>query len=138
MTEPADDFDIVFFDGECGMCHALVRFVMRRDSAAHFRFAPLRGETFRRVMAERATEVPDSLVLAEPSGAVTFKSTAVVKILARMPSPWRLASTILRVIPRPLRDVGYDAIARVRGRLFERPTGQCPIVPPDLAARFLP
>ncbi|PKN39805.1 MAG: hypothetical protein CVU63_14125, partial [Deltaproteobacteria bacterium HGW-Deltaproteobacteria-20] len=32
---------IVLFDGECGLCHASVRFVVERDDRALFRFAPL-------------------------------------------------------------------------------------------------
>jgi hypothetical protein len=43
--------DIVFFDGECGLCHAFVKFVVRHDPAAQFLFAPLRGETFRQCTA---------------------------------------------------------------------------------------
>ena len=32
---------IVFFDGSCGLCHGLVRFLLARDRARWFRFAAL-------------------------------------------------------------------------------------------------
>jgi predicted DCC family thiol-disulfide oxidoreductase YuxK len=38
--------------------------------------------------------------------------------------------------PRRLRDIGYNAIARSRYRLFARPKEACPMLPPDLRSRF--
>src|SRR4029453_979242 len=43
----AADHPVVFFDGACGMCNRLVRWVMARDLATSLRFAPLQGETAR-------------------------------------------------------------------------------------------
>ena len=34
---------IVLYDGVCGLCNRLVRFIIRRDSNAIFRFASLQG-----------------------------------------------------------------------------------------------
>ncbi|HZH02738.1 MAG TPA: DCC1-like thiol-disulfide oxidoreductase family protein [Myxococcaceae bacterium] len=39
----ASDSDILFYDGGCGLCHRAVRFVLARDPAGRFRFAPLGG-----------------------------------------------------------------------------------------------
>ena len=33
-------------------------------------------------------------------------------------------------------DRGYDFIARMRSRMFEKPEEACPLLPPDLRARF--
>ena len=45
---------------------------------------------------------------------------------------------VLAVIPRPMRDLTYDFIARIRYRIFGKRDDMCPIVPPDLRARFDP
>jgi len=39
-------------------------------------------------------------------------------------------------VPQGMRDLGYNGIARVRHRLFRRPTDACPVTPPELRARF--
>jgi len=39
-------------------------------------------------------------------------------------------------VPRGIRDRAYDGIARVRYRLFRKPTDACPVTPPELRARF--
>jgi predicted DCC family thiol-disulfide oxidoreductase YuxK len=40
-------------------------------------------------------------------------------------------------VPRPLRDVGYGMLGRVRQRLFSPPDSLCAIVPPALRSRFI-
>jgi predicted DCC family thiol-disulfide oxidoreductase YuxK len=47
-------------------------------------------------------------------------------------------AAFIAVIPRPLRDVVYEFVARIRYRVFGRRDDLCPVVPPDLRARFDP
>jgi predicted DCC family thiol-disulfide oxidoreductase YuxK len=47
-------------------------------------------------------------------------------------------AAFMAVIPRLLRDVVYDLVARIRYRVFGRRDDLCPVVPPDLRARFDP
>ena len=65
------DLRVVLFDGECGLCAASVRFILRRDPAARFRFAPLQSATGRRMMAQHHLPPDDlgSLVLIEDGRA---------------------------------------------------------------------
>jgi predicted DCC family thiol-disulfide oxidoreductase YuxK len=128
----------LFFDGSCGMCHRFVRFVLAEDCRAHFLVSPLQGRTITELIdASTRAGLPDSLVLREPDGAVHVRSAAVVAVLARLGGLWRLAALVLEVVPRVLRDRGYDAVARVRRRWFKTPAGACPLLPPALRARFL-
>ncbi|HTL97416.1 MAG TPA: DCC1-like thiol-disulfide oxidoreductase family protein [Holophagaceae bacterium] len=129
---------VLFYDGDCGLCHGAVLFVLKRDRAGVFRFAPLQGETLiEQVPEEVRAALPDSLVLREPDGRLLTRSSAVVGMLKRLGPLWRAAAALLWIIPRPLRDLGYDLVAKVRHRLFKKPEGACPIVPKDLRGRFL-
>src|SRR5439155_1323839 len=69
-------------------------------------------------------------------GARLARSAAVLHIAACLGGLWRALALVLRAVPAPLRDLGYDAVARVRLRLFARPTEACPLLPPHLRARF--
>uniref|UniRef100_UPI00333EC032 thiol-disulfide oxidoreductase DCC family protein n=1 Tax=Castellaniella defragrans TaxID=75697 RepID=UPI00333EC032 len=62
-------------------------------------------------------------------------SVAVIAILRRLPRPWRWL-TMLRVVPRPLRDAAYRMVARNRYRLLERREA-CMVPPSHLRARFI-
>ena len=129
---------MVFYDGACGLCHRTVRFAIARDrDGSRFRFAALGSETFRRCVPESArAELPDSIVVLTPDGSLLTRSGAIIHILERIGGSWRLPAGLLGLVPRGIRDLGYDGIARVRYRLFSKPADACPVTPPELRARF--
>jgi len=129
---------LVFFDGACGLCHRTVRFAIARDrDGSRFRYAALGGGTFRRLVPEpRRVGLPDSLVVLAADGTLLTRSAAVIHVLERLGGPWRQLARLLALVPQGIRDRGYDRIARVRYRLFGRPTNACPVTPPELRARF--
>lgn len=129
---------ILFYDGGCGLCHRAVLFTLKRDGAGVFRFAPLQGETLAELVPEAArAALPDSLVLREPDGRLRTRSSAVVGMLKRLGFFWKVLGALLWLVPRPLRDYGYDLVAKVRHRFFDKPAGACPVVPKALRDRFL-
>ena len=131
--------DLIFYDGECGLCHGAVAFLARRDrDGERFRFAPLRGVTFRqRVPGGLAAALPDSLALQTPEGAVLVRTRAVAHALRHLGGFWGVLGLLLLAFHRPLADWGYDRVAQIRHRLFKKPDGTCPVLPRDLRDRFL-
>jgi predicted DCC family thiol-disulfide oxidoreductase YuxK len=116
-----------------------VRFVLARDAAGAFRFAPIGGPTFEAaVPAGVRSDLPDAFVVKRSDGTILVRSDAAVHIFARLGGGWRALAAALRLVPRPLRDVVYDWVARSRKRWFAKPEDACPVVPPDLRARFAP
>jgi predicted DCC family thiol-disulfide oxidoreductase YuxK len=77
-----------------------------------------------------------SLVVQTENGALLTRSSAVLHILRRLGGVWRLLAGLLVLLPASLRDRLYDGLARVRHRLFARPAELCPLIPPELRARF--
>jgi predicted DCC family thiol-disulfide oxidoreductase YuxK len=130
----------VFYDGDCGLCAGAVRFLLRRgDRGLRFRFAPLQGETFGREIPEaQRAALPDSLVVRSAEGRVLTRSRAVVFILRGLGGGWAALGALLWLVPRPLRDLGYRAVAAVRRRLFPLKAGACPWADATQRARFDP
>ncbi|HJW34111.1 MAG TPA: DUF393 domain-containing protein [Holophagaceae bacterium] len=131
--------DLIYYDGECGLCHRAVAFLARRDrNGERFRFAPLRGTTFRqRVPEGLAAALPDSLALQTPDGHLLIRSRAVAHALRQLGGLWGALGALLGWIPRPLSDWGYNGVARIRRHLFKKPDNACPVLPRDLRDRFL-
>ncbi len=130
--------ELVFYDGGCGLCHRLVRFLLAEDRRARaFRFAPLHGELYRARLPEslRAT-LPDSLIVCTRSGEVLTRSRAVIHATEQLGGVWRVLATCASILPTALLDVGYDWIARTRHRLFTAPPSACPVLPAHLLRRF--
>jgi len=130
--------DWVFYDGTCGLCHAAVRWAVETDQSGDaFRFAPLGGTTFQ-INVPESKDLPDSIVVLTAGGQLLAKSSAVVHMMLRLGGGWRRLGILLRLVPRPVRDLAYDAVARLRRKLFRKPESACPMLPPHLRARFDP
>jgi predicted DCC family thiol-disulfide oxidoreductase YuxK len=140
MSPSARDPEILFYDGHCGLCHRAVKFVLQHDrSGSAFRFAPLQGETFQsRVPSERRAGLPDSVVVLTSDGHLLTRSDAFLHIFQKLGGGWNALAGILGVIPRPARDAVYNAVARIRYRVFGTRDDLCPVVAADLGARFDP
>jgi predicted DCC family thiol-disulfide oxidoreductase YuxK len=127
---------VVFFDGHCGVCNRWVDFMIKRDRARVFRFSPIQGETAKAYFADTTQdELLRTLWLLDETG-LHNRSTAVFRAFKRLPWPWRAASLLL-VVPRSIRDWGYDWFARNRFRFAGR-SETCRIPTADERARFLP
>lgn len=127
---------VVLFDGVCNLCNGTVQFVIARDLGAHFRFAPLESDASRRLLGECRVEgpLPDSVALIE-NGRLYTRSSAALRIALRLRFPWWLIYGFI-VVPRPLRDMVYDWIARHRYGWFGK-QDSCMIPTPALRGRFL-
>jgi predicted DCC family thiol-disulfide oxidoreductase YuxK len=134
-TGPAPEHAIVLFDGVCNFCSHSVQFIIRRDRAAYFRFAPLQsGIAEGWLRGHVNSPVPDSIVLIEGNRIYT-ESGAALRICRHLDGLWK-AFYFLLLIPRPIRDAAYRMFAKHRYRLFGRQEA-CMIPAPDIRERFL-
>lgn len=115
----AQSSPILLFDGVCHLCAGSVQWVLKRDRAGLFRFASLQSEVGQQFLRRLGVpEKMDSVVLVVGARAY-MRSDAALEVVRRLGFPWSLLA-IFKVVPRPLRDVVYDWIARHRYRWFGR------------------
>jgi predicted DCC family thiol-disulfide oxidoreductase YuxK len=128
----------LFYDGECGMCHGAVRFILAVDRTGRlFRFTPLDSDLFRATVREaERTRLGETLVVQTATGQILARSQAVLHIMRRLRGIWRLFAGIIGLMPATLLDRLYDVVAWSRHRLFRRPSEVCPVMPPHLRQRF--
>lgn len=132
--------ELLFYDGQCGLCHRACRFVLAEDRDGElFAFAPLQGETFAaRLRPEQRRDLPDSIVVLTEDGRLLTRTSALIHLGHRLGGLWRPLAFSARLIPRPLRDAAYAGLAAIRHRLFASPKDLCPLIPADLRPRFRP
>ena len=133
---------IILYDGLCGLCNRLNRFVLKRDPEGRFRFASLQSEFSREILIRHrrlATDVNTLYVLREVSTAgreeLLSKSEAVVTILEQLHG-FRFWVALMRILPTPLTDFGYDVVAKNRYRIFGR-YEVCPLPGSGERERFI-
>jgi len=126
----------VLFDGVCNFCNGAVNFVIARDKAGYFKFAPLQSEIGEQITVKQGIdfEKTDSIVLVEDHRAY-IQSTAALKIARRLDGLWPVFYGLI-IVPRPIRDLAYKLFAKYRYKLFGRQDA-CMIPTTEVRARFL-
>jgi len=126
---------IILFDGLCNLCNGLVNFILKRDKIGKFKFASLQSEIGKELCKQYNidTNIVDSIILIK-NDKVFIKSSAVLEILKDLPIGWRFFRIVI-ILPKFIRDLMYDVIARHRYRIFGK-KDECPIPPEDVQDRF--
>jgi predicted DCC family thiol-disulfide oxidoreductase YuxK len=127
---------VILFDGVCNLCNAWVRFVVRHDPTSTFRFAAQQSPIGQAMIEQHISGSQQlSSVVLITGNTVYTESNAVVEICARLVPPWSWLS-LLRVIPRRLRDACYRFVVRHRYQWFGR-TDTCQVPSADVRSRFI-
>lgn len=129
-----DATSVLFFDGVCNLCNRTVDFLIRHDKKRVLRYAPLQGTSARELLDANAIQSLPSVVLLDKSGTYQ-RSTAVLRAVAKLGGPWRLARLLL-IIPVTVRDTIYDWIAKNRYKWFGK-RESCRLPSPEERAMFL-
>lgn len=133
---PADR-PVLFFDGICDLCNKWVQFIIKKDKRKRFLFAPLQslqGKEALEAVTDKYGKAPDSIILYY-QGQYYIKSTAALRILNLLGGLWPIAM-IGMVVPRFLRNMVYDLVARNRYKWFGK-RDVCMMPTPELRGRFL-
>jgi predicted DCC family thiol-disulfide oxidoreductase YuxK len=127
---------ILLFDGVCNLCNAVVKFVIRWDKQAKFKFASLQSPAGQRLLRQFNLSVtdPDSFVYVKGE-KYYLRSSAALHLLKELGGGWQLLYLFMAV-PKPLRDLCYRIIAKNRYRLFGK-SDSCMMPTPELQKRFL-
>ena len=127
---------ILLFDGVCNLCNHFVQFVIQRDPEAVFRFAPLQSDIGRQLSEQAGLPLGELNTVVLYTGDQFYThSDVALEVVRRLPGFWPLLYGF-KVLPKFLRDAGYNWVAQNRYRWFGRKES-CMVPTPDLKRRFL-
>ena len=133
---------IILYDGVCGLCNRLVKFVLKRDQEDRFRFAKLQSNFARELLQQHHCDPNDidtfflALDYGQPNQRLLSRNDASAAVLEELGGIWRVWGRLIKLFPRHVRDWQYNLIARNRYRLFGR-YESCPIPDPTVQHKFL-
>lgn len=110
---------LILFDGVCNLCNASVLYVIKRDKKDVFMFAPLQSNIGQQIseIYSIGSKIPNSILLFEHEKWVSHKSTAAIKIAAKLGFPYNLL-LVFYIIPPFIRNWVYDYIAKNRYKWY--------------------
>ncbi|WP_232627664.1 thiol-disulfide oxidoreductase DCC family protein [Methylobacterium sp. Leaf118] len=135
MTAPGP---IVVFDTDCLLCSGMVAFVLAHERAPVLRFAGAWSAEGLALAARHgfSREDLDATFLVVEGATVLTRSQGALAIARHLHAPWNWLGRLLVLVPRPLRDAAYDAVARRRIRWFGR-REDCTLAPSGERHRFI-
>jgi predicted DCC family thiol-disulfide oxidoreductase YuxK len=134
----SDTHEVLFYDGGCGLCHRVVKFVLAHDHAGYFHFAPMDGTYYTQRFNETdRARLAEKVVLLFPDGTMLLGTDAILHIFEKLDAPWSTIAPLLRIVPSFIRDAVYNTISHLRKKLFAKPPMVCPTMDPDEEKRFI-
>jgi predicted DCC family thiol-disulfide oxidoreductase YuxK len=141
----ADAHVVMLYDGLCGFCNKTVQWLLKRDRYERFRFAPQQSSFAAAILArhgiDREIMLKNNsvyLVLDLGSGheRLLTQSDVTVKLLMLLGGGWRVLGSLLRLVPRFVRNAAYGVAARNRYHLAGR-LEVCPLPSEAERMKFL-
>ena len=126
---------IVLFDGECNFCNASVQFIIKRDPKGYFQFAAQQSDVGEKLKRQYGVSNDMNSILVIDQHKVYNSSDAALHISKHLNGFWTYLY-ILKVIPKPLRDLVYKFVAKNRYAWFGK-KDSCMIPSPEVRDRFL-
>ena len=121
--------NVIYYDGECGLCHLAVRFILRVDSKNKFYFSPLSN-------LDNNLKNIDSIILKK-GNKVFYEGQAVIMIFENIDNNWNYLAKVLKLVPINLLDAAYRWVSRNRAKVSVKKVSSCPIVPRYYQKRFI-
>lgn len=127
---------VLFFDGVCGLCDHFITFMVDADRMHVLKFATQQGDTFKSEEIQKMIkpEMGDSIFYLK-GDKIYSKSSAVLTALSDMGGVWKLL-LVFMIIPKPIRDVIYDLVAKNRYSIFGKHEA-CRLPTAEERAKFL-
>ena len=129
------DDDVILYDGVCVFCSRWIRFIATHDRAKRFRFTAIQSAYGTRLAQAFGIDPDDPDTNAVIHGGVAyFKSDAALTVLSSLPG-YRWTRVFL-AMPKPLRNVVYNLVAKNRYRIFGK-YDACFVPDADMQARVM-
>jgi Uncharacterized protein conserved in bacteria len=132
---------IVLYDGVCGLCNRAVQFLLKRDRHDRLQFASLQSDLAAKVLNRHGMNpkgldtVYAVLNYGEPNETLLAKGDAFLFFAGVIDGVWSVAS-VVKVVPRPVRNWLYDFVARHRYQVFGK-SESCMLPDPKQRHKFL-
>ena len=104
---------VIIFDVDCLLCNRFVQIVSVINKKDNIYFTKLSGKTANDILSNNKSLLDIDSIIFYFNGNAYIKSDAVIRISKSLGFPYNLMS-IFKIVPRSIRDIFYDFIARNR------------------------
>jgi predicted DCC family thiol-disulfide oxidoreductase YuxK len=126
---------MLVFDGDCGFCHRVVRFILAHERRSDLLFVPRNSTLGLSLREQYHLQKVESLLWIEDNRAF-IEWQAVAHTAAYVGGIYASLASVAALLPDALLNAGYRVIARIRKRLAGPPR-HCLLLTAAQQTRFL-
>lgn len=136
MNEELKTKKIILFDGVCALCNNFIVFIAKKDKKDKFRFLPLQNKNIEQFIDLNKIKIKefDSVILIDGNN-IKWKSSAALEIIINLNKILALCK-VFYIIPKIIRDIIYDWIAKNRYSIFGK-VESCSIIKSKVNSEIL-
>ena len=136
MNEELKTKKIILFDGVCALCNNFIVFIAKKDKKDKFRFLPLQNKNIEQFIDLNKIKIKefDSVILIDGNN-IKWKSSAALEIIINLNRILALCK-VFYIIPKIIRDIIYDWIAKNRYSIFGK-VESCSIIKSEVNSEIL-
>ena len=128
---------IIFFDGVCNFCNAVINFIWKRNQKRNLFYTSLQSQFAKNQFSEKYKNIQNiNTIYFLDNGVLYKKSLAIYKILKELNGIYSYFSILRFIIPIPLSDFIYDVVSKNRYSLMGK-RNSCKIPNKEEKAYFL-
>jgi predicted DCC family thiol-disulfide oxidoreductase YuxK len=109
--------NIILFDGVCNLCNATVLYLIKHDKLNNLHFAAQQTVSGKEIIAKQKIQGEPMSIVFIKQGHIYYKSDAIIEISKQL-TGWPQILQYSFMIPKSIRNMLYDVIAKNRYRLF--------------------
>ena len=109
---------IVYYDGNCVYCYNYCIWLIQHGLPKNYEFAMLKGEAGKHLFKQHPEAKNKNSVILQEGDRLYYETTAVAKLITTLSSK-KWLGILLRVMPLPIRNLGYRLFANNRDKMWK-------------------
>jgi predicted DCC family thiol-disulfide oxidoreductase YuxK len=110
---------VVFFDGDCMLCHKAIQFILKHEKAPVLQFCSLQDAAHIAAFKNLGISAEGNSVVFLENGFVYTKAAAAFRLCAYLYRPWSFLQ-YLSIVPAFISTSVYELIANNRFKIWGR------------------
>lgn len=109
---------IIYYDGNCVYCYNYAIWLIQNGLSSKYEFATIEGEIGKQFFEQHPEAKNRNSVILQDGEHLLYKSDAIASLITSL-TTFKWLGILLKIVPKPLRDIGYLLFANNRDKMWK-------------------
>ncbi|PNZ25682.1 thiol-disulfide oxidoreductase [Staphylococcus petrasii] len=109
---------IIYYDGKCVYCYNYCIWLIQHGLPKSYEFTTINSEAGKNLFEQHPEAKNRNSVILQQGDHLEYKSTAIATLITKLPN-YKWLGFLIRMVPLPIRNFGYNLFANNRNRMWK-------------------